>query len=80
MKKIIIASLLAFLLTLSGLFVGLQISSVLGSILLFPFVVVGYFLQTGFGNFSILLQLGLLVLTVAFWTWILLLIYKIKPR
>lgn len=79
MKKIIISGLLGFLLTLLGFSVGLQISPLLGSILLFPFVIVGYFSQVGFGNFPIGLKLLLFVLTIAFWTWVGLLIYKIKP-
>ncbi len=61
--------LLSFVWVNFGLFAGLQISPLIGSVVLFPFVVAAFFLDTGFGYFPGLLKLALYLLTIGFWAW-----------
>jgi hypothetical protein len=66
------------LITGLGLFVGLQISPVVGKVLAFPFVLSACFSGTGFGNFSPVVVIALFVATTLFWSGAFLLLRTLK--
>lgn len=63
-----------------GMFAGLQIVPFLGTVLMFPFVIVGELVNQPFGDFSTPLKLLSLVLSVAFWGTVFFAIAKLIPQ
>ena len=65
--KYLLAILFGVLVTLLGLFAGLQIAPIFGNILAFPFVLAAQLAGQGFGNLPAGVLAFLFVLTSLFW-------------
>lgn len=63
-----------------GLFAGLQLSSTLGNIFMFPFHIVGLFTDQPFGNWSTLLKIIGVLVSVISWGLLFYLISKLIKR
>ena len=73
-KAFIFGAIFGLLAPIFGLFIGLQVSPALGSLMLFPFVLFSILLNEGFLNFPLFLKLFIGVLSVVLWGFIFVLI------
>ncbi len=80
MKVYIFAALFGLCVTFFGLFAGLQLSPILGKILVFPFVISALITGTGVFNYSKSVLLGIYLFTSLFWAAIFILIIKLKTK
>ena len=78
MKSIIFGFIFGIILPIIGIIVGLQASSLLGNILLFPISVVMNAFDQPFGYLSGATRLGLFVFSGAFWALVFWLIAKAR--
>lgn len=66
-KAFIYGLLFGLISPLIGIFAGLQLSSILGNILMFPFYIVGMFTDLPFGNWSMLIKIMGILFSMITW-------------
>lgn len=79
-KTFVAGALFGLIAPIIGLFIGLQINSILGSILLFPIVLLSSILEQPFGMFTLPLKLFSIFLSVLGWGLLFVLIKTIGAK
>lgn len=68
---------LGLVMPIIGVFMGLQVSTTLGSLFAFPFIVVSYLTNTPFGNWNIFFWIIAFALSIGLWIAILKILKRI---
>ncbi|MGB0893748.1 MAG: hypothetical protein ACPGUD_05015 [Parashewanella sp.] len=80
MRYAVAGFILGIALPVFSLYIGLQFSSVLANILLFPTSAIGYLLGKPIGETTMVFRLGLLLFSGIFWSAIIVLVFRYKTR
>lgn len=79
-KAFIYGAIFGLIAPMIGLFVGLQLSTFLGNILMFPFYIIGLFTEEPFGNWSMAMRVLGVLLSMITWGTVFYLIFNLVKR
>ena len=76
-KSLIIGGIFELIAPFVGIFLGLQVSPLLGNIFAFPFIIISYISGQSLGNWSYILFLIATILSIIIWSLIFYLLKRI---
>lgn len=79
-KAFIYGAVFGLIAPMIGLFVGLQLSTFLANILMFPFYIIGLFTEGPFGNWSMAMRVLGVLFSMITWGTVFYLIFKLVKR
>lgn len=79
-KAFIYGAIFGLIAPMIGLFAGLQLSTVLGNLLMFPFYIIGLFTEEPFGNWSMAMRITGVLISMITWGAVFYLISKLVKR
>lgn len=80
MKVLMISFIVALLVSVCGIFIGLQVSPLLANIILFPAIIITKLLLVSFGDLALTFKLTLLVVSSFIWALIIYILVSLLAK